>query len=539
MTIPAGTTSRAAEKFHKQVDEAFPEVTKLARKVADEIGADYDELRRQFDVQRITAPAPPSPYPASLDEAVAMLQANIPSVRKGEVAEVKGETKDGRSFTYTYAYADLSDITDRILPLLGALGLSWRCRPTLSRLEGETGYRFVLHYKLSHVSGTFEEGYWPLPDRADPQAVGSAITYARRYALCAATGVAPGGDDEDGAAAKQASRPTESLAQASKAGLTDTDRREIEAALTPAGPKEAAPWVPIGRLPELWQRIVRAGVETHPSPVLHDTAPGPLSWLEAFGYHLAQRMEAVQTPTEWKAMQADLVAAGGGDAIFWKWEDVRPADRFKARGKAISELQAATIHELEERIAAATTSEQLDRASILIGEAHESYKIHDPRPAQLEAFVEQRRAKLDMADTSEIKGEAANASIPDPTEPDYSAGYYTLRLSIWSGEPLGVTSGDVDGAYERGAISIDEKVALHHLLSERPEPAVQGEGGMGLVNWLDWQIETCLDATELDAVRDVAVNSRPAGLIDESWARRLYAKVEGRRLALQGKTSDY
>jgi hypothetical protein len=535
-------TSKDAEAFHQKLDEAFPDVTKLARKVADEIGADYDELKRQFDVQRITAPAPSSPYPASLDEAVAMLQANIPSVRKGEVAEVKGETKDGRSFTYTYAYADLSDITDRILPLLGALGLSWRCRPTLARLEGETGYRFVLHYKLSHVSGTFEEGYWPLPDRADPQAVGSAITYARRYALCAATGVAPGGDDEDGAAAKQASRPTESLAQASKAGLTDTDRRAIEAALTPAGPGQAALWVPVGKLPELWQRVVKAGAENGESPI---RAPEPasqltaLTWKEAFGLHFANRIDAIQTPDDWKTMQAEIIAAGGKATLFWGWQGVSPADRFKARGKAIGDLQAATTKELEERIAAATTREELDRASILIGEAHEAYKIHAPHPNQLQAFVEERWVKLDMADASEIQGEAADAAIPDPTESDYSPGYYTLRLSIWSGEPLGVTSGDVDGAYERGAISIDEKVALHHLLSERPEPAVQGEGGMGLVNWLDWQIETCLDSTELDAVRDVAVNSRPAGLIDESWARRLYAHVEGRRLALQGKTSDY
>lgn len=510
-------TSKDAEAFRQQLDDAFPVVTTLTDKISAA-----------------------GRYPATLDEAVAMLQANIPSVRKGELAEVKGETKDGRPFIWTYAYADLSDITDRILPLLGALGLSWRCRPTLAKLEGETGYRFVLHYKLSHVSGECEEGYWPLPDRADPQAVGSAITYARRYALCAATGVAPGGDDEDGAAAKQASRPAESLAQASKAGLTDTDRRAIEAALTLAGPGEAAPWVPVGKLPELWQSIVRAGAEASPSPFLHPTSDQvQMDWRSAFGYHLAQRIDAVRTPTEWKAMQADLVAAGGGDAIFWKWENIRPADRFKARGKAIGELQAATVKELEERIAAATTREELDRASILIGEAHEAYKIHDPHPDQLQAFVEERWGKLDMADTSEIKGEAANAAMPDPTEPDYSAGYYTLRLSIWSGEPLGVTSGDVDGAYERGAISIDEKVALHHLLSERPEPAVQGEGGMGLVNWLDWQIETCLDSTELDAVRDVAVNSRPAGLIDESWARRLYAHVEGRRLALQGKTSDY
>jgi hypothetical protein len=40
----------------------------------------------------------------------------------------------------------------------------------------------------------------PLKDPTNPQAAGSALTYARRYALCAAIGICPVDDDGNAAA---------------------------------------------------------------------------------------------------------------------------------------------------------------------------------------------------------------------------------------------------------------------------------------------------------------------------------------------------
>jgi hypothetical protein len=60
-----------------------------------------------------------------------------------------------------------------------------------------SGDRFVLAYKLLHVSGESVAGEYPLPTGGTPQALGSAITYGRRYALCAVTGLAPEDDDDD------------------------------------------------------------------------------------------------------------------------------------------------------------------------------------------------------------------------------------------------------------------------------------------------------------------------------------------------------
>lgn len=133
---------------------------------------------------------------ANLAAALAAVQAGMPQLAKGNTAKVP--TKAGGS--YSYSYADLADVTAVILPLLGRHGLSFTCRPTLD--DG----RFVLAYALMHESGEHVDGFYPL-GQGTPQEIGSGITYARRYALCAVTGLAPGGDDDDGAQAPSAPEP--------------------------------------------------------------------------------------------------------------------------------------------------------------------------------------------------------------------------------------------------------------------------------------------------------------------------------------------
>lgn len=132
----------------------------------------------------------------TLAEALVAFQAEMPTVGKGNEAKVP--TKAGGE--YKYNYADLTDVTEAAMPLLSKHGLSFTARPTL------TEHGFVLAYRLMHVSGESDEGEYPLPDPGHNQAqtIGSAITYARRYVLCSATGIAPGGDDDDAAGAQKA-----------------------------------------------------------------------------------------------------------------------------------------------------------------------------------------------------------------------------------------------------------------------------------------------------------------------------------------------
>jgi len=61
----------------------------------------------------------------------------------------------------------------------------------------------MLETRLIHSSGQWIGAAYALPNLADSQDMGSAITYARRYSLCAILGIA-GEDDEDGEAATAA-----------------------------------------------------------------------------------------------------------------------------------------------------------------------------------------------------------------------------------------------------------------------------------------------------------------------------------------------
>ncbi len=120
--------------------------------------------------------------PSALAAALAAFQANLPRVAKAS------QGNRGR-------YADLADVSLKVLPLLAAQGLAWTASPTVTDAGA-----FVLRYSLRHIGGEVIGGDYPLPNPNEPpQTLGSATTYAKRYALCAVTGVAPDNDDDDGA----------------------------------------------------------------------------------------------------------------------------------------------------------------------------------------------------------------------------------------------------------------------------------------------------------------------------------------------------
>ena len=138
---------------------------------------------------------------ASLAAALAELQAKLPDVKKSQTATVISE-RTGKS--YSYKYAGMASVAKELMSLLASVGLSFTSRPTL--VHGERGSRFVLAYSLLHVTGQSLDGEYPLPDpdQKTPQAVGSAITYARRYVLTAITGMVAEEDDDGHAAAAAA-----------------------------------------------------------------------------------------------------------------------------------------------------------------------------------------------------------------------------------------------------------------------------------------------------------------------------------------------
>ena len=146
-----------------------------------------------------------------LAAALAELQAELPEIKKSETADT------GK---YTYTYAGLAAITERIMPLLSKHGLSFITKPAF------VGDRFVLACSLLHKSGEREDGEYPLPTTGTPQAIGSAITYGRRYSLCAMTGIAPEEDDDGAAAEAEKSAQRGTARRASQPRTQQTPRKQ-------------------------------------------------------------------------------------------------------------------------------------------------------------------------------------------------------------------------------------------------------------------------------------------------------------------------
>lgn len=88
-------------------------------------------------------------------------------------------------------YADLTAVWDAVKDALGKNELAVMQIPTV------IGEHQFLRTRLIHSSGEWIEGVYIInPVKNDPQGIGSAITYARRYSLCAMLGVIADEDDD-------------------------------------------------------------------------------------------------------------------------------------------------------------------------------------------------------------------------------------------------------------------------------------------------------------------------------------------------------
>jgi len=107
--------------------------------------------------------------------------------------EVKDPVKDSDNPFFKSKYVELDGLLAAVRPVLSKNGLSFIQSP------GGNGQDITITTLLMHSSGEWIE-FDPLTLHAvktDPQGAGSAITYARRYALSAILGVA-WDDDDDG-----------------------------------------------------------------------------------------------------------------------------------------------------------------------------------------------------------------------------------------------------------------------------------------------------------------------------------------------------
>jgi hypothetical protein len=190
--------------------------------------------------------------PKDIYEALFALQSDPPVLVKD---------KEGQVGSQKTHYADLVQAHAVILPRLNALGLLWLTAPTLRMVPGPNGAqdpRFVLDWQLRHVqSGTKLDGIYPLPAGANPMQNGSAISYAKRYALVAATNTTAEDEDDDGAgyrgrqgmaqrasARQERSAPAEPTAQRAASPAPRAER--AQPAQRPALPAPTSPASPSG-----------------------------------------------------------------------------------------------------------------------------------------------------------------------------------------------------------------------------------------------------------------------------------------------------
>jgi hypothetical protein len=115
-------------------------------------------------------------------------------------------------------YADLSACVEAVIDALNSAGIALIQR----NYEDSTGV--TVETLFVHESGEMLEcGKLHVPaSKQDPQGYGSALTYARRYSLMAACGIAPEDDDGNAASKLVKNTPTKSIEK-----LVADDRQEI------------------------------------------------------------------------------------------------------------------------------------------------------------------------------------------------------------------------------------------------------------------------------------------------------------------------
>lgn len=106
--------------------------------------------------------------------------------------EFRVAVKDASNPFFKSKYADLESVVDSVMPALSKYELGF-IQPTYADEKGNV----FITTRIIHSSGQYIESLYPvLPVKNDPQAWGSAITYARRYSLSAMLGVVTGEDDD-------------------------------------------------------------------------------------------------------------------------------------------------------------------------------------------------------------------------------------------------------------------------------------------------------------------------------------------------------
>lgn len=154
---------------------------------------------RVFSIEELLEAQPTLRPVGKVASALAKAQGDFPVVPKNKTNP-----------HFRSSFAGLDDLMKAVSPALAANGLA------ITHLTGEDGDDgWVMRTRLYHESGEYLESALPIKG-ATPQAMGSEITYMRRYTLGCVLGVVSD-DDDDGEAAEATVKKTTRARAASKA----------------------------------------------------------------------------------------------------------------------------------------------------------------------------------------------------------------------------------------------------------------------------------------------------------------------------------
>lgn len=166
-------------------------------RAASDPAIDVGKLERLMAMyERITA----SQSKAAFDRALSEMQPKLPIVdRRGQI--IIRDKADKEKIIQSTPYALFEDINEAISPMLAEHGFAISFRIGMSA-DGKVAVTAILSHREGHREETsLQLMHDSTGSKNSVQAVGSSVSYGKRYTLCAILNITTRGEDDDGAEA--------------------------------------------------------------------------------------------------------------------------------------------------------------------------------------------------------------------------------------------------------------------------------------------------------------------------------------------------
>ena len=156
--------------------------------------------------------------------------------------EIQKAPMSGENPHFKSEYTTIQDLFDLLKPMLQPRKMFFIQSPAQGEISGVRSLRMITRI-IDTESGEWVEGSLEVElKEAGPQALGSAITYLRRYQLSSMLGVVS--DDDDGNAATTKTSPKSSYVPKASTPTTPPPAKPAPAPVQPTKPSDDPPMTP-------------------------------------------------------------------------------------------------------------------------------------------------------------------------------------------------------------------------------------------------------------------------------------------------------